>query len=627
MNLSLAAGVALLLVRLQEQRRRDAPVGNWTAGARHYWDKHSWISLGIVLCAVAVFTSMSRNGVISLIVGSAVIAAALYARGTLNLRGWVLGALPAGVLAVVLVFGFDLVLDRLATLRQTDAFDTRWDMTAATLHAWRESPIWGMGLGTHEVVFPMFDTTLVPAVAAHADNDYAQSLEEMGIVGAILIGIFLTGVALTIIKLAVRGRTPLSAAVYGLALGLIAVAIQSATDFGQRLPANFCLTGTFCGLVVAIARVEKRHREVRGKMFQPRRTSPWVRRSASAAAFVVVATIWGFVIRDAYGAYIAERWNAAASAIDSRIRNPSQTPTDEDISNLIAAAEGAARSDPGNVSYQYWLNLYRWQSLNREVDPETGQRALPLEAAPFVRRVADELSAARRLCPTFGPPYALEGQLRLFILNERKGADLIRTGVRLAAYDPPTCLVAGELAAREGRLDDAQPLLARAVGLHPDYFDEVAELYIAELKRPDLARALANDDYQRLAHLARLLAREKDGAELANELQAEAEASLRRRALAADVRANELAALAQIELNRGESASGIELYRRALGQDYPQIDWRLALAGALAETGKLDEALHEVRICLRLRPGHREATRLQADLHSRAENLRSKSNQ
>ena len=91
-----------------------------------------------------------------------------------------------------------------------------------------------------------------------------------------------------------------------------------------------------------------------------------------------------------------------------------------------------------------------------------------------------------------------------------------------------------------------------------------------------------------------------------------------------DVKANELAALALIDLNHGDLPSAIELYGRALAQDYSQVDWRLNLARALAKNGKLDEALHEVRICLRLRPHHAEATRLLEDLSGRAEDARAK---
>jgi O-antigen ligase/tetratricopeptide (TPR) repeat protein len=625
MSLSLGAGLALLLFRLQEQRRHEVYVGSWTSTARRYWEKHGWTYAGIILCAVAVFTSMSRNGAISLIVATAIVGAALYRRGTLGWRGWVLSVLPAGVLAILLVFGFDFVYNRLSTLHQMDSFKTRWDMTTAANQAWQQSPLWGTGLGTHEVVFPMFDSTAAAAVAAHADNDYAELLEEMGVAGAILVGLFFAGVAITILKLAFRGRSSVSNAVYGLALGLIAVALHSTTDFGQRLPANFCVTAAFCGLVVAIAGLEKRNRNIRHDRVHRQLSIPLsVRRAAAAAAFVGLAVVWGFTIRSAYAAYIAERWYTAALSIESRMRDSAEAATDEEYFDLIAAAEGAANSEPDNVNYRYWLNYYRWKSLSRTIDSESGQVILRADVIPFVQQIADGLAATRRICPTFGPPYALEGQLRLFVLTDRRGAELIRKGGRLAPYDPPTCLVAGELAARSGQLDEAKPLLSRAIELYPDYFGEVADLCVTELKLPALAQALAGDDYQRLNELARLLPANDQNAKLAQELRTAAEASLRQRILAADVRANELASLAQIDLDRGDSASGIDLYRRALAKDYPQVDWRLNLARALAKTGQQDEALHEVRICLRLRPHHREATQLLQELSTQAENARSK---
>src|SRR5258705_12172852 len=112
MNLSLGAGLALLLIRLQEQRRHEVHVGNWTSSAQRYWGKHGWVFSGIIRCAVAVSASMSRNGAISPIVASTIVGMALYWRGPVNWRGCIPRALPAGVFAVLLVFGFDLVYDR-----------------------------------------------------------------------------------------------------------------------------------------------------------------------------------------------------------------------------------------------------------------------------------------------------------------------------------------------------------------------------------------------------------------------------------------------------------------------------------------------------------------------------------
>ncbi|HEY3391959.1 MAG TPA: O-antigen ligase family protein [Lacipirellulaceae bacterium] len=621
MNLSLGAGIALLLIRLQDEQRRSLRGATWRNSlARLNWEHYGPLLAGIVLCAISVLTSMGRNGAISMFIAAAVIGAALYRRGSLTWHGWLLGAVPLAVLATLLVVGFDLVYERLATLRDTRVYENRWEVTAATLRAWSQYPIWGTGLGTHEFVFPMFDTAVTPSLAAHADNDYAQLLEEMGLTGAALVAAFLFGVAALAVRLALRGKTASSVAANGMAFGLVAVAIHSASDFGQRLPAIFCLSATMCGLLVAISRIENRAAQAkRGELpaLSPRARS--LQFPAAAAALICVAAVSGWTIRGAYAAFLGERWWAAALAVESRIQRAPDLATDDDYRDVLYAAEQAFTSDPANVNYGYWLNSYRWESISRMIDPDTGQVALHPDQLPHVAQIANDLAAVRRLCPTFGPPYALEGQLRLLVLGEQRGAELIRKGVRLARYDAPTCLAAGELAAREGRLDEAEPLLARAVALAPAYFREVVDIYLLDAKRPDLARTLADDDYRRLEELARACAVIPEYADLAAELRDAATASLRRRASAADVMPHELVSLARVDRARGEHDAAIELYRRAIALDYRQVGWRLELARLLAESNQLDEAIHEVQVCLRLRPHHPPAVRLMEQLVAQKE--------
>ncbi|MEX0643465.1 MAG: O-antigen ligase family protein [Pirellulales bacterium] len=612
MNLSLGAGVALLLVQLHELGRHEAHASfSRQVLTRINWEKHGLIFGGIMLSAITVFTSMSRNGVISLLVASAVIGALLYRRGTLNWRGWMLGVLPLGVLLGLLLFGFDIAYERLATLRDSGAIENRWQMMLAALRAWREFPIWGTGLGTHEVVFPMFEDSVTPYLAVHADNDYAQLLEETGLAGAVLVGLFVGGIATLAMRLMLRGRTAAAAAAFGLALGLLAVAIHSATDFGQRIPANFMLTATFCGLLVSIARIEARDRLVRHGKAEPLSPGrPAIRRGVAVASLVALLLVGGWALKDSYAAFLGERWYAAAITMDNYIQKSPTQADDQDYVDLLTAADSAARSDPTNVTYAYWLNVYRWQSLSRSVDPNTPQLALPPDAIPFVERIAADLDLVRRLCPTFGPPYALEGQLRLFVLQEMRGADLIRTGLRLAAYDPATCFVAGELAAREGKFTEAESLLSRAIQLSPGLYRDVVRLCLTDVKRPDLARKLAGDDYRRLQALATGAGQDPEYADLVEELHAEATASLRRHAEDHNVRPDELAALASIDQRQGDFQSAAALYRRALALQYNRVDWRISLAQTLAAAGQFDEAIHEVRICLRLRPEHPQAKSL-----------------
>jgi tetratricopeptide (TPR) repeat protein len=528
---------------------------------------------------------------------------------------------------MLLVVGFDVVYERLTTLRNTQAFEDRWEMTAATLRAWAQFPLFGSGLGTHEYVFPMFDRSVTPAIATHADNDYAQLLEETGVAGAVLVAAFLVGIVSLIVRLAQRRRSSSSVAAYGLAFGLIAVAIHSASDFGQRVPAILCLTAALCGLVIALHRQEKRRRRTSRRSrvktaFSARR----ITRGVAVASLIGAAGVWSWALYDAYEGYLGEQWWWAALEMQSRISENPELATDEDYGDLITAAAGAFDSEPGNVKYGYWLNMYRWQSLSRVVDSETGEIMLHRDVLPFVARIADELAAVRRICPTYGPPYSLEGQLRLFVLKDERGAGLIRKGVRLAAYDPPTCLVAGELAAHDGDLNEAKRLLTRAVELQPEYFREVIGIFLQELKRLDLARTLAGNDYGRLMQLAQACADDPAHARMTNEIRSAAIDVLRWRAAQPNAAPWELAELAGIDFREQSLDSAIRLYRRAVNLDYGNIAWRLELARALDAAQQYQDAFDEVQVCLRLRPQYPPAQELEAALIEKLEGIDQASN-
>jgi hypothetical protein len=421
-----------------------------------------------------------------------------------------------------------------------------------------------------------------------------------------------------IARLALHGRSSVAGGVLGLTFGLIAVAIHSFSDFGQRIPANLILSAAICGLIVAIAveEKEKRRSSQRAAIANLPNTVR-IRRAVAIGGLVGTLAVWGWAIRDVYFAYLAEQWWSASLAFEARVQNAADQATDEDYSNLLVAAEEAFDAEPDNVNYGYWLNSFRWSSLARVRDPDTNEVLLHPDVMPFVEQITDSLAEVRQICPTFGPPYALEGQLRLSVLKQPDGADLIRKGVRLASYDPPTCLVAGELAIQEGKPEEGERLLTRAVALQPAYFTEVIDIYLRKAKQPEMAQRLAGDHYLRLEELARAYESIPEYAELVDGARAKAMVTLRQRASAPDASQYELAALARVELSEGKVQQGIDLFRRALVQDYRQVDWRLELARALADSDQIDSAIQEVRICLRLRAQYAPAMQLMEELVKR----------
>jgi O-antigen ligase len=618
MNLSIGAAVALLLIQLREAawaHRRSGSLGGVIDTLRE--SSTGWLMAMIVVGGITVFTSLSRNGVISLVVAATFTGILLALKSKLQWRGWLLAVVPLAAFTGLLLVGFDAIYERLATVQELE-HDLRWEMTLCTLDAWRHYPVWGTGLGTHEFVFPMFDTATIAALAAHADNDYAQMLEETGLVGAILLAVFLIGIWWHCGRLVWRGKSSLAVGAFGLGFGLLAVMIHSATDFGQHLPANFCLSAIACGLLVAIAKRECNHPAAAATEIVRVNPKRW-RQFVVAAAFTgLVGGVWGWVLWEANAARLgASYWNKALDA-EAGLRRENWQGADDDYIELIRNAGDAAETAPDNVKYRYWLNLYRWYSISRVLDPETGRILLYPPVGSFVERIIDELAQARILCPTYGPVYSVEGQLRLSFLKQPLGAELIRKGYQLAPYDAPTCFVTGTLAARAGDLETAATILKRAIALDGSLYREIMPIYLDELDRPDLVRNLAGDDYWRLLALAKLLSTNPKYAPLADEIRSDATAILVKRCESSDATANELAALAGICQANRDYAAAADYYRRALALNYHQVDWRMSLARALAELGQREAAMHEARICLRLRPHMKSAENLIKNLSVRA---------
>jgi hypothetical protein len=267
--------------------------------------------------------------------------------------------------------------------------------------------VWGSGLGTYEFVFSKYDTSTAAVLAQHADNDYAQLLEETGVIGAACVGAFVVMIAWLTIRVCSRGRTAISAAAFGLALGLIAVAIHSVSDFGQRVPAVFCLTAVSCGLIVSLAKLQRTSATADPPRPGGLASSPrlGLRRARAATLAIVVAGAWLWAITATFRAARAEQWWAAALDVESSIARARENATDGDYADLLAAAGEAAANEPDNIEYAYWLNVYRWRSIARQVDAATGS------APPTAHRTRSRVSFA---CSSSGNPRAVRSFAKAF---------------------------------------------------------------------------------------------------------------------------------------------------------------------------------------------------------------------
>lgn len=611
MNLCIGAALGLLLANLNEAfaGRRVTP-----AALTSYCSSHSprlvwFLILAIVVGAATISISLTRGGVLSMIAAAAVTAMILGLRKSSRNSGWIVVLTGFAAFMCVVYVGFDAVYDRLASLQQLDqAEGGRWQLLKDVAIVCAKFPLLGTGLGTHEVVFPMFDRSAMPVLATYAENEYAQLTEETGVAGLVTMIFFGTIMCAVYIR-SVRRRTPICSAAYGLGFGLVAILIHSLTDFGQHLPANSLLSATFCALLLSLSRIGHRTGQ-NGGIAHKARFLPVL----GVAGLMFACPVWVWVLVGANNARLAEaHWNYA-HALSESLMDESRRGTDEEYLDMISSAAAAAEHQPDNVKHQHWLNVYRWQSISGLSDPNTGEIILSEDAVDTVRAIVSELDDARLLCPTYGPIYCVLGQLERSVLEDPNGADRIRKGYQLAPSDPTVCFVAGLLDLEEEQIEASAAKFDRAVAMDGRFFRSVADMYVNLIERPDLAVSLAAESTNRLSYVAELLTESDQHQELAEQARSRVLEVLQSKCESPDAPAQAFASLANIYRKEGMNEVAVRYYRRALALDYGQIPWRLALTKLLAETNNIPEAIREARTCVRLGPQVKAAEKLLADL-------------
>ena len=620
MNLSIGAALGLLLVKLHEAFRHG-PVTVASVVERLGQRKLGvvwWLAAMIVVGAATIFVSLTRGGMVSFLIALAFSTVVLTSLRPLRGRGWIMTGLALGAFICVLYIGFDAVYERLATLQEQNQYKGRWQIVKDLSVSFTRFPVVGTGLGTHEVVYPMFDRSTSSRLAAHAENEYAQLAEETGVLGLGLLLVFFAIVWRGYVYCVRHLRLPVRAAAVGLGFGLLAVLVHSLSDFGQHLPANHCLTAVFCAILIGLPSMGHACGE------QPQWWRALTRlRPVRVGAGLCTVAVFAWAVSGANRARCAEaHWNQVLLLEQSLERND-WLATNEDCARLISHAAAAAEYEPGNVKYRHWLNVYRWRSISRVTDPETGRLVVTPQTLEFTRRIVDELHQARALCPTFGATYCVAGQLERFILNDPAGAEHIRTGYALAPADATAAYVAGLVDATEGAFDESLDKFRKCLAVDGGMVRDVVDVYVNQVNRPDLAVTLVGDNQSWLSLVAVSLEKTGSHEELAATLKAKARADvaakLKARCEQPGAPASVLARVAGICANEEDYPAAIDYYRRALAQNYGHVAWRLALARLLAETGRVTEAIHEARICLRLRPQSTAAKKLIEDLSVRGD--------
>jgi O-antigen ligase len=275
MELVIPIAIAFVLryvFRLRERGWRNMVASN---------DLHKAIVLSIlvIIMIASLAISESRGGLIAFLSSLLFMGALVLCRRVHRRRAWVITLLLLMSFLMLLYIGLGDLLPVWGTfghVSEDKSVLRRIEITRDTWRAVQDYPLWGSGLGTFGSVFPNYgtlrfnkrsDVRSILTTVPHAENDYVQTLLEVGWVGMMicLLGMVLF-FRIAFRTYLTRRRFSISLSAMGGATSIFAILVHSFSDFNLRIDANVLLSVTIVAMVVNLSRVRGRsphHKERR----------------------------------------------------------------------------------------------------------------------------------------------------------------------------------------------------------------------------------------------------------------------------------------------------------------------------------------------------------------------------
>ena len=417
------------------------------------------------LNAASVLLSLSRGGVLAMVASGAMTVVLLVLRGGrrgMGVAGWFAGLAVLFIFILVLAGGAELVESRLHRLAsREDRFD-RYRLTTDTLKMWRHYPLTGTGFGTYEYVFPRFDTAHIEITATHAEDEYAELLAELGIAGGACVVCFGAMIGWAFFRARDRskrtddlksrdgeiaphagqrrrsGTSVTSSISIGIGFGLMAMLVQSVSDFAPHFLSVSMPAAVLCGLMLNLAFIRQRERASAepDPEFSPSAAVLLRRRIVRVIGLTAVMGLSAVLIIQAEHAWSSETAWYQVDAAQKLVSAAGWKDVEGEASDMNRYATDAIRADPQNVFRHFWRAVYQSYALDPSLAPVDRTRTIEL--------LNDDLQASRMQCPTFGPMLCQIGQWQQNDLGRwADGAAAIRLGVWLSPNDSTTNFVAG----------------------------------------------------------------------------------------------------------------------------------------------------------------------------------------
>ncbi|CAN5556448.1 hypothetical protein BH10PLA1_BH10PLA1_08250 [soil metagenome] len=621
LNLTIGAMLALAVVQIGQAFHGEDP------SVRDMMDRINSapirlaILLGLAMTAAlaAIAWSLARGALVGTAVGGiAVMLMLIYKRGWRKSETVILLniVLLLAILAGAGYFVFEKAfVERRGNVEEGGA--TRLAIVKSMgpmIHQW---PVMGTGLESFEWVYPMYQPIASAGLFfTHAENDYAQTISDTGIVGGALTLAFVL-ILIVNWKKAFAAPQPIQLATVGIAYSLIAVMVHSTADFSQRTPAVAMVTSALLGLTISLSRLA-----ARSNLREPAKpTFGWM----PLPRMIVTGVVGGLMVWSVWSLNRVARAESLSWHSDPTVFFIDAKPTDPDFKDKlrryyydpIADNTKAAELDPLNVENIYDLNHFRFRELSGMRDPETTAVIYPPEATQVGQKIVDELSAARVLCPTYGRPRTLLGKIQWDLLDSKSMAEKnLELARKLRPTDSEPVYYLCQIAAEQGRWDDALQLAKETLRRNSSYGGLLKDLFVYRHNRVDLAYEVLKDNEDALGSLVDAIRSNPDLKPLAATAQGRLLELNTKSAEAAPLDSGVWLRLARRQRDAGMNADAVDSYNKAITQDYGNTELRMQFANFLVTIGRPEEAGKQAEICLRLNPQLDEAKNMLKSLNT-----------
>ena len=568
-----------------------------------------WVAAGLGLMMSSVPFCLSRGGVMALL-GALGVCAVVYL--TFSRGNWRTGSMVVSItmaLGLLTWFGWDPVMDRLATIFSGEALaHSRAPIWSLCWPLIMDFPIWGTGFGTFQYVEPMYLHTpdMVGQLYAFAHNDYLEAVIEGGIV-RLLLSLVTIGIVVGLGCMAFRNwlHKPDSGLVLGAMFAFTTTVIHSMGEFGLRIPAIVILVTVIAAQLSAMSRLRpsesrsRRRRSERIKVTKP----PYEVRLAGFAPFAATLTalLLGWVLcAHSLRAARAEEWS-----VDSF--NLGEAAGQNSLPDQLALLDAAVRADPENARVRFALAQTHFDLYERK----SGQSEQPTELEALKKEhllpALQHTLVARDLCPLMAVPHVrLAAHVREFDVVDSRQA-YIQRAKRVAPSDPLLWYICGIQELTDGEFDHAWKSFERTLELSAEYLPLIINRSVDRLGPEEMLKHVLPDRAGVLLQAALQLYPGPDAVEDRRPFLERGLAVLEQDQ---NLSAEQYHVKGLIHRNLGDFRKSAAALLRAVMTKPEQMTWHYELAEVFYEQGRIQDARRELGIVLNSRRGDSRARAL-----------------